>query len=181
MPHKDYSPQRQYKRDGFKGVWNASLGHLQRWVADRRWALRRKFNPQAKVYGRKVRRIRARQQHDPQGWPANAHITELFNNDNGLHNHVHVASTDRDALIAIGNICVAKYGGAGMVREFPPFDPVECVHVATSWHYRDSSSPYTPRTCANKGDGCAMDLGFASRQTVGNEIKDRYGADSCDF
>ncbi len=176
-----YSPQQAYHRGGFAEVWQQSLGHLQRWVADRKWALRRKFNPQSKVYGRKVRRIRKRQHNDPKGWPASMHITELFNNDNGLHNHVHVASTERDKLIQIEKIAVSQYGGAGAVREFPPFDPVECVHVATSWHYRDSSSPYTLRTCANRGDGLAADNGFANRQAFGNEIKDRYGADSCDF
>ncbi len=115
------------------------------------------------------------------GWPTGMHVTELYNNDNGAHNHVHIASTDRNALIQIGNIAVAQYGGAGMVREFPPFDPVECVHVSTSWHYRDSSSPYFARACSNRGDGLAMDLSFSRRQEVADEVKRRYGADSCDF
>ncbi len=109
------------------------------------------------------------------------HIVELFNNDNSLHNHVHVASTERDKLIQLAQIAIRDYGGADMVREFPPFDPVECVHVSTSWHYRDSSSPYTPRACANRGDGLAMDLGFPRRQEFADEIKRRYGADNCDF
>jgi hypothetical protein len=167
-------------------VWRWAKGHLSRWVQALHWARRRakddpKFEKPKKVYGRKVRKGRKRKHDDQGGWPKSMHITELFNNDNGLHNHVHVASTDRDALIALGNIAVKQYGGAGAVREFPPFDPVECVHVSTSWHYRDSSSPYTLRTCANRGDGCAMDLGFARRQEFGDEIKRRYGADACDF
>ncbi len=130
---------------------------------------------------RRLRRARRRRQEQQDGWPGDMHITELFNNDNGYHNHVHIASTDRDALIRLGKIAEAQYGGAGMVREFPPFDPVECVHVSTSWHYRDSSAPYVPRVCANRGDGCAMDLSFPRRQEFANEVKRRYGADVCDF
>lgn len=129
----------------------------------------------------RVRRSVRRHRKPKDDWPSDMHITELYNNDNGYHNHVHIASTDRGALVQIENIAVKQYGGAGMVREFPPFDPVECVHVSVSWHYRDSSSPYTPRTCANRGDGCAADNSFPRRQEFANEVKRRYGADSCDF
>lgn len=129
---------------------------------------------------RQLRKLKPKPQPSD-GWPADVHITELFNNDNGLHNHVHVASTSHADLVALGNIAIRDYGGAGAVREMLPFDTVECVHVSTSWHYRDSSAPYTPRACANRGDGLAMDCGFARRQEFGDEIKRRYGADVSDF
>ena len=112
------------------------------------------------------------------------HIIELFNNDNGLHNHLHVAvaADSRDELIRCEKIAVDKYGGAGCIREFPPFDPVECVHVSNSMHYQDSSDwPRVIRSCSNKGNGLACDNSFANRQAFGNELKARYGADRCDF
>lgn len=72
--------------------------------------------------------------------------------------HVHVAIADRDVLIRVCKVAQAR----GLrVGEFPPFDAVECVHVSGSWHYRDSSSPGTPRTCAARGDGLAADLNDA--------------------
>ncbi len=174
------------------------FAHLWRWArkgtprkrlrAIREWAHRHQVLSHSKARRHRFWRVvhyasklLRRRRHVADGWPTTMHIVELFNNDNGLHNHVHVASTERDKLIQLGKIAVAQYGGAGMVREFPPFDPVECVHVSTSWHYRDSSSPYTPRTCANRGDGLAMDLSFPRRQEFADEIKRRYGADNCDF
>lgn len=147
-----------------------------------RWRFFHKLRVWAGGVAKRIRkRIKRSHDHADSGWPADMHITELFNNDNALHNHVHIASTERDKLIQLANIAIAQYGGAGAIREFPPFDPVECVHVSSSWHYRDSGSPYTVRACANRGDGCAMDLGFARRQEFANEVKRRYGADACDF
>lgn len=190
---KNDGPQQQFKKGRFGAVWAWAKGHFHRWVAAHNWAARRvkiARDPQSKQafeharheYGKKAEaHKRHAHKHDDQGWPADMHIVELFNNDNGLHNHLHVASTDRDDLIRLGNIAVAHYGAAGMVREFPPFDPVECVHATTSWHYRDSSNPSVARTCANRGNGLAFDLGCAARQAFGNEVKARYGADRCDF
>lgn len=108
-------------------------------------------------------------------------IEELFVNDNGLRNHVHVASRQRRKLIRLGKIAIHRYGAAGMVREFPPFDRVECVHTATSWHYRDRHDPDTPRSCANRGNGLAFDLGCARREEFAREVKRRYGAKRSDF
>lgn len=89
-------------------------------------------------------------------WPASIIVAELLYHEPGPH--IHFASPERDKLIQIGKIAQKR----GLrVGEFPPFDTVECVHVEGSWHYRDSSNPYTPRSCANRGNGCAMDLNDA--------------------
>ena len=171
-------PQQRYKWGGFDSVWKWALGHPRRWYAAWKWAVRRNFDKQAKVYHRKWKHTKPT--NNDSGWPSHMVIQELFNNDNGLHNHLHVASPDRDALLAIAKIAAARFGEV-YVREFPPYDPVECVHVSTSWHYRDGSNPYTPRTCANRGNGCAFDLGAADRDNFGRELKARYGAVACDF
>ena len=116
-------------------------------------------------------------------WPRHMVIEELYINDNGLRNHVHVASKQRKRLIKLGKVAKAHYadGDPAPVREFPPFDPVECVHTATSWHYRDSSNPLTPRDCAHRGNGLAFDLRSASREQFAHEVKRRYGAKESDF
>lgn len=174
----------------FKDLWVYGISgkhHRSRFQALRDWAKHK-----AKLAAHPARFIKARRAynkwlkdhpkpHPASVWPDTMHVEELFNNDNGLHNHVHIASPDRDALIALGIIAIKEYGGAGMVREFPPFDPVECVHTGVSWHYRDSSNPYTYRYCANRGDGCASDNGFPRRDEFGYEVKRRYGASRCDF
>lgn len=119
----------------------------------------------------------------PIRWPKHVVIEELFNNDNGEHNHVHVASKDRKALVMLARIAKRHYSGgdSAPVREFPPFDAVEPVHATTSWHYRDSHNPDTPRTFANRGDGLAFDLRSVNRQAFADEVKRRYGARECDF
>jgi hypothetical protein len=72
--------------------------------------------------------------------------------------HCHLASPERDKLIAIGQVAADR---GIRVGEFPPFDTVEGVHVGNSWHYRDSADPAVGRTFENRGDGCAMDLNDA--------------------
>lgn len=190
-------PQQRYKWGGFGSVWRWARGHFHRWVAAHNWAARRMkiardpksrqaFEHAKGVYGRKVQaaRHRRRRQHDALGWPDHMHVLELFNNDNGLHNHLHVmvAADSRDELIQIEQIAVKHFDAVGLVREFPPFDPVECVHVTFSGHYQDSHDyPRVLRQCSNRGNGLAADNGFSRRQEFGNEIKARYGADRCDF
>jgi hypothetical protein len=193
---KQGSPQQEYKRGQFGAVWAWARGHFHRWIAARNWAARRvkiARDPKSKQafahakgeYGKKVKAHKRRShKNDHQGWPKRLHVLELFNNDNGLQNHLHVgvAADSRDELIQIEKIAVKHFDGIGLVREFPPFDPVECVHVGVSLHYQDSHDyPHVIRTCANKGNGLAADNGFARRQEFGNEIKKRYGADRCDF
>lgn len=187
-------PQTEFHRGGFGAVWAWAHGHYARWVAAHNWAARRAkiardaksrqaFEHAKEVYGRHARATKPHH-HADHGWPAHMHILELFNNDNGLHNHLHVgvAADSRGELIQVENIAIKQYGGAGMCREFPPFDPVECVHVGNSLHYQDSSDyPRVIRSCANKGNGLACDNGFVRRQEFGNELKARYGADRCDF
>ncbi len=187
-------PQQAYHRGKFGAVWAWAKGHYHRWISAHNWAARRvkiardpkskqAFLHAKKEYGKKVLAHKRHHKND-HGWPAHMHILELFNNDNGLHNHLHVgvAADSRDELIQVEKIAIAHYGGAGMCREFPPFDPVECVHTGVSLHYQDSSDyPRVIRTCANKGNGLACDNGFAARQAFGNELKSRYGADRCDF
>lgn len=129
----------------------------------------------------KIKKLIKSQEGD---WPSSMHIVELYVNDNGLRNHVHVASTERDKLIQIAKIAQSKYSGGDpeAVREFPPFDPVECVHTGTSWHYRDSSNPYNPLGCG-QGDGLAFDLRSvqSEREAFAHEVKSRYGAVSSDI
>lgn len=188
-------PQAAYKRGKFGAVWAWARGHFHRWVAAHNWAQRRMKiarDPKSRQafahargeYGKKVEAHKKRRHSHPAGWPDHMHILELFNNDNGLHNHLHiaVAADSRDELVQIENIAVKHYGAAGLVREFPPFDPVDCVHVTYSIHYQDSHDyPRVIRSCGNKGNGLAADNGFARRQEFGNEVKARYGADRCDF
>jgi hypothetical protein len=85
-------------------------------------------------------------------WPPDIVVAELL-----YHiGHCHFASPERGKLIQIGRIAVSW---GIRVGEFPPFDPVECVHADPgSWHYRDSSNPGLSRSCSNRGDGLAMDL-----------------------
>jgi hypothetical protein len=114
-------------------------------------------------------------------WPRKMVIEELFVNDNSLHNHVHVASKDRKRLIKLAHVAAERFGGGEFVREFPPFDPVDCVHTSGSWHYRDSSNPSTARDCAHKGNGLAFDFGAPRRDEFAREVKKRYGAKESDF
>ena len=100
-----------------------------------------------------IKRIREDLAND---WPDSLVIAELLYHQPGPH--IHLATPERDKLIAICKIAQRR----GLrVGEFPPFDVVECVHVSGSWHYRDSSSPSTPRDCANRGNGLAADLNDA--------------------
>ncbi len=186
-------PQQEFHRGQFGRVWAWARGHHARWVAAHNWAMRRAkiardpkskqaFLHAAGVYGKRARATRPH--HGDHGWPNDMHIIELFNNDNGLHNHLHVAvaADSRDELIQVEKIAIAQYDAAGLCREFPPFDPVECVHVSNSMHYQDSSDwPRVIRSCPNKGNGLACDNAFADRQAFGNQLKARYGADRCDF
>lgn len=104
-------------------------------------------------------------------WPRNIKVAELL-----YHSppHCHFASPERDKLIRIGKIAERRYGL--VVTEHPYFDGrVECVHVSGSWHYRDSSAPYVARSCANQGDGLAMDINGTREVEFYNELKRRYG------
>jgi hypothetical protein len=132
-------------------------------IADRYQKLDRKtkshHDRQAKLKKRKDRvrdRIAEIKRELARGdWPDSLNVAELLYHDPP---HTHLASPERDKLDAIGRIAVER----GLrVGEFPPFDTVECVHVGNSWHYRDSASPEVGRTCADRGDGCAMDLNDA--------------------
>lgn len=116
-------------------------------------------------------------------WPRKMVIEELFNNDDGLHDHLHVASKDRKKLIRIAHIAKHRYGGSdpAPVREFPPFDTVENVHTFGSWHYRDSKNPTVQRDFSNRGNGLAFDLRSARRQAFGDALKRRYHVRESDF
>lgn len=116
-------------------------------------------------------------------WPRNMVIEELFVNDNGQRNHVHVASKERRKLIKIAKIAQKHYAGTdpAAVREFPPFETVENVHSSSSWHYRDSSNPNVARDFYHRGNGLAFDLRSINRESFAREVKRRYGAKECDF
>ena len=116
-------------------------------------------------------------------WPRRSDlvIEELYINDNGLRNHVHIASKNRRQLIRLAEVAIHHFGAAGMVREFPPFDRVECVHTSGSWHYRDSHSPLVSRSCSDRGNGLAFDLGCARREEFARKVKERYRVKESDF
>lgn len=134
------------------------------------WASRRK------TYARQRDKFERRyeERKDVQ-WPASVTFTELL-----YHNppHLHVACADREKLIALAKIGRERFGLR--IGEFPPFDPVEDVHVHGSWHYRDSSSPWTPRTFSNRGNGLAFDAndldgGNDQEYAFYLELRRRYG------
>jgi hypothetical protein len=113
-------------------------------------------------------------QHDGADWPESGQLTECL-----YHlGHTHIASADRPFLIRICTIADQEF--KCRVGEFPPFDPVECVHVNPgSWHYRDSSSPWTSRYCSNRGNGLAADIndwdgGGDQEYAFFIEVKRRY-------
>lgn len=116
-------------------------------------------------------------------WPHQIVIEELFDNDDGKHSHVHVASKDRKKLIQLAKVAQQRYGGSdsAAVREFPPFEPVENVHTLGSWHYRDSHDPNDERDFDNRGNGLAFDLRSVRREDFAHEVKRRYGAKESDF
>lgn len=114
-------------------------------------------------------------------WPRKMVIQELFINDNGLENHVHVAACDRRKLIQLARVAISQFGAKGTVREFPPFDTVENVHTPGSYHYRESGQCSTPRNYSNRGDGLAFDLGCARREEFARECKRRFHVKQSDF
>lgn len=116
-------------------------------------------------------------------WPKHMVIEELFNNDDGLRDHVHIASKERKKLIRLGHIAKHRFSGgdSAPVREFPPFDHVDDVHTLGSWHLRDSSNPEVERSYANRGNGLAFDLRSTPRQKFADEVLRRYHVKECDF
>lgn len=86
-------------------------------------------------------------------WPDSMRVGELLYHYPGPH--LHFATPDRDKLITVAKICEEKYNLR--IGEFPPFDPVECVHTTISKHYQDSSNYWGGRQCSNRGNGCAFD------------------------
>ncbi len=118
---------------------------------------------------------RCKLKHQSTNWPENGHFNEFLYHHPGPH--LHVASSDRYFLIRVCEIGRAEYNLR--IGEFPPFDTVECVHVNGSWHYRDSSAPFVPRSCAGRGNGLAADINDAdggNDQEVAfmNELQRRY-------
>lgn len=119
---------------------------------------RRRRKKKAKLKKRIARaRKKLKQKSLLSKWPSSGSFTELMYHAPGPH--IHAASADRDFLIRVFTIARDEY--QIRVGEFPPFDPVECVHVNGSWHYRDSSNAWLPRLCSARGDGLAGDLNDA--------------------
>ena len=116
-------------------------------------------------------------------WPRRSSlvIEELYLNDNGLRNHVHIASKNRRQLVRLANVAIHHFDSAGQVREFPPFDRVENVHTNGSWHYRSSKAWWILRNFFNRGDGLAFDLGSARREEFARKVKERYRVKESDF
>jgi len=121
-----------------------------------------------------VDEIEERREENQSDWPATLILDECL-----YHlGHFHLASRERSKLITVCRIGQEKWGLR--IGEFPPFDPVECVHVDPgSWHYRDSSSPFTSRGCAGRGDGLATDINHLANETIEvafyREVVRRYG------
>lgn len=180
-----------YDRRGFGGLWEwAQAGKGAHAKAKRFAVLERlaekkrdsaegkekdRWQTARKAYARERDKWEARYEaRDDVKWPAHLPITEIL-----YHNppHFHLASSDRDALIQVCKVINEKFGCR--IGEFPPFDPVEPVHVNGSWHYRDSSSPSTPRSFSNRGDGLAADIndldgGNDQEYAAYIEVKRRY-------
>lgn len=129
---------------------------------------------QERYHGESRRFFRKHKRRQDVEWPKSFPIAELLYHDPP---HFHLASPDRDKLIQIAKIGQEKFHCR--IGEFPPFDTVEDVHIGGSWHYRDSSSPSTPRSFSNRGNGLAFD---ANDLDGGNdqefefyaEVRERY-------
>ena len=163
-----------YEDKGLDAVWKWCMdgegahAKAKRFAAYAEFAGNRKQHPQkGDPDWDKVQRLareerdkwekRYENQHDDADWPASIVLTEYLYHMPGPH--VHIASANRNALIKLAKVGQEKFGLR--IGEFPPFDSVECVHVAGSWHYRDSSNPSVGRLCANRGDGLAFDANDA--------------------
>lgn len=148
------------KRFGAAAHFAGNRRDLTRGAERKRWADdRREYAAERDKY---EARYEARHD-DREWWPASLVVAECLYHYPGPH--FHLATPERDKLIGIAGIAKAR---GIRVGEFPPFDPVECVHTEISWHYRDSSNPYIGRTCAQRGDGCAADMNDADG---GNDLE----------
>jgi hypothetical protein len=104
-------------------------------------------------------------------WPESVNLAELLYEDPP---HLHIATPERDKLIVICRIAIERWGLT--VSEFPPFDShMDDIHVAGSWHLRDSSAPSVPRSFENRGDGLAADINGTREFQFYLELRSRYG------
>lgn len=109
------------------------------------------------------------EQEEQDEWPADIALAELL-----YHNppHLHVASCEREKLIAVCRCLQREFGV--YISEFPPFNTVDPVHVNCSYHYRASSSCGTCRSYYNRGDGCAADINGTREYSAYVELVRRY-------
>jgi hypothetical protein len=181
-----------YDRGGLDAVWDwcmegdGALRKSKRFEAAATWARKKKnaqetphdekeWGDKQEIYHKESRKwFKKHKRRQDVEWPESCQVAELLYHDPP---HFHFATPERDKLIRIAKIGQEKYHCR--IGEFPPFDPVEAVHVSGSWHYRDSSNPWTPRNFSNRGDGLAFD---ANDLDGGNdqefefyaEVRDRY-------
>ena len=94
------------------------------------------------------------------GLPKSVRWVELMHHAPGPRIHAAVAWAQRDLLIRVSKYAEEELGMR--VGEFPPFDDVECVHVAGSRHYRAENDVVIDcsSTRLNLGGdaGCAADI-----------------------
>lgn len=180
-----------HKRKGLDAIWKwamdgkGPLGKSKRFRVLAEFAARKRKKAKAKnrpAWAKRWEKYRAESEkywrrhkrRQDVKWPDSFPISELLYH---APPHFHLASPHRDKLIQIAKIGVEKYHCR--IGEFPPFDPVEAVHVNGSWHYRDSSSPSTPRDFSNRGDGLAFDAndldgGNDEEFAFFKEVEERY-------
>lgn len=97
--------------------------------------------------------------------------------------HIHVASCNRTRLMHIAHVAQRKFGLS--VREFPPFDIIDCVHTGGSYHYRKrghcgNSSARCPRTMTGRKrrKNLAMDCSGSRQREFFNWVLQKYGRPS---
>jgi hypothetical protein len=109
-----------------------------------------------------------------------AKLAELAYEDRGAPNaHVHVASCDRVRLRHIADVGHREFGLS--IREFPPYDTIDCVHAKGSYHYRTRCSrarrcPWTARGRRNRKNLALDASGPADKlQRFFNWVLGKYG------
>lgn len=143
--------------------------------AKRRAARRRKLERRKR---RTLARIHELKRELAKGsWPEEVRFVELLYH---APPHLHAFTYERGKLIEIAKIAEAAGIRCG---EFPPFDDVECVHVAGSGHYRTAEGVLlpcdSPRLNFGGDAGCAADFndedgGSDKEVALYHELVERY-------
>ena len=106
-----------------------------------------------------------------------AKLAELINEGS----HIHVASRRRRRLKRIARHANRHFGLA--VREFWPWDRIDCVHVRCSWHYRRAGMWWACLGCPRNGKrrNLALDASGARQREFFDWCLNRFGYPSGPF